>query len=87
MARTRPVSNAEYRRQYEREVQRYVVRFHPETGLKGPGEANLGAGRWAWIEEGANALARWHHYARAHGGLKAMHPDGSWHPWDEGTVR
>ena len=87
MARARAVSNAEYLRQYEREVRRYVGRFNPETGLTGPGESDLEAGRWAWIEDGRRSVARWHRYAREHGGLKAMHPDGSWHPWDERTVR
>ena len=48
----------------------------------GPGETYLYFGRWAWIEDGGDAVARWRWYASAYGGLKAMHPDGSWLPWE-----
>ena len=81
-----PVSDAEYRRRYERELRRYVARFGP-VPTAGPGEAYLSSGRWAWIEGGGKAIARWARYASLHHGLKVMASDGTWRPWDPLTLR
>ncbi len=80
----RRVSDAEYRARYEREVQRYVIRYEiaRARGALGPGETYLSSGRWAWIEGEEDAIGRWRQYARAHRGLKAMNPDGTWRNWE-----
>lgn len=86
----RPVSDAEYLARYEREVRRYVAHHTGGPDKMGPGETYLVFGRWAWLEDERGAEARWRRYAREHGGLRAMHPDGSWHPWqpwDERAAR
>ena len=80
------VSDAEYRRRYERELRRYVARFGP-LPTSGAGEAYLSTGRWVWIEGGAKTIARWARYASLHHGLKVMAPDGTWRPWDPLTIR
>ena len=85
MARAMRVTDAEYRRRYEREVQRYVA-GHEANSAMGPGETYLHFGRWAWIEDGADAASRWRRYASAYSGLKAMRPDGSWRDWDPGAA-
>lgn len=80
------VSDAEYLRRYAAEVRRYVARYEGAREAMGPGEASLHFGRSAWIEDSNEAAARWRRYAKAHRGLKAMEPDGTWRPWDERTV-
>jgi hypothetical protein len=81
-ARSRRVSDAEYRHRYEREVRRYVTRFSEARGWIGPGAVNLDSGKWAWIDSGA----QWCRYELGYGGLVAMNPDGYWRPWDPRSV-
>ena len=83
----RRVSDREYRRLYEHEVRRYVERFAPKSDRHGVGASYLGAGKWAWIDDGLTSVARWVRYADQHGPLKAMNPDGTWRHWEPRGVR
>jgi hypothetical protein len=73
-------------RRYEQELRRYVARFGPSPAM-GPGDAYLSTGRWAWIEGGGKAVARWARYASEHRGLKVMNPDGTWRAWNPLSIR
>ena len=81
------VSDGEYLRHYEHEIQRYAERFAPRPGDQGPGAANLSEGKWAWIDDDLAAAARWARYGDRHGPLRAMNPDGSWRPWQPPGMR
>ena len=77
-----PVSDEAYLSHYEHEVRRYADRFAPKRDWLGVGAAYLTAGKWAWIDDGLRAAARWARYADQHGNLKAMNPDGTWRDWE-----
>jgi hypothetical protein len=81
------LSDGEYRRRYEREVNAYVSRFTPKQDRPGVGADRLSAGVWAWVDDGLAAAARWARYARGHGRLRVMNPDGTWRAWEPRGVQ
>ena len=78
--RRRRVSDAEYFARYLEGVRWYVRRANAHARL--PHNAH-----WPLLAEPCRfkndswRVAEWEEYARLHGGLKAMNPDGTWRPW------